>query len=534
MARELRYRAGMNTLVLLATLIASAVLPAQAQSTDVPDGTQISSAQVSGLELTKLSPELQEAIGKLAGTPLNRQQLRELAARIEAEQPRYVAALRVTAAPDGGAKVVFVVARMRDPEHQANVNTKYIVAAAKVTGVSDKDISPEVRADLQALIGKPLDADQAERLETRLKAAFPDYDVTRTTDRGDTPGQITLIYALKKSESARWLRFQPLKSNALYHSDQGWGAYVDVPIGTRDIRVTPLFALDTADDLVEEYSGLGVRFETRKLGTERLGASFEWSWFDQSWRDQTVAALALNPGLPGLYEDRTTLTPLLTFAITRHLSLAGGVSIVELDPFDPLEMPLSIPESRMANAAVGSIGYNLRNGSARTGNPWTGNSATRRHLFDAAFTVRSGMAELESDYAYTRSVGSAVYSYEWARHQVIVSGLAGVINGDAPLFERFTLGDSRTLRGWNKYDIAPAGGDQVVHASVEYRYRVLALFVDTGSVWNKGGERQFRVSTGFGVHTGPFFMTVGFPVNTDDLRAVFTIGLRMPLVVSLR
>jgi hypothetical protein len=366
--------------------------------------------------------------------------------------------------------------------------------------------------------GQTADPEEAERLETRLKAEFPDYDVTRRTVRGSQSGRVTLVFDLRRSESSRYLRFEPLKSNALYHSDQGWGAYLDAGIGGgRDFRFTPIFALDAADDLVEEYSGVGLRFETRTLGTERLGASLEWSWFDQSWRDQTLSALAVNPGLPGLYEDRTTLTPLVKFALTRQLWISGGVSIVELDPLDS---PFSIPESRMANAAIGSIGYNL----------WHRPSGGGRHGFDAIFTVRSGMKELESDLEYTRSFGQAGYSYQWGKHRVLMSGMGGVISGDAPLFERFTLGDSRTLRGWNKYDIAPAGTDQMVHASVEYRYRILALFLDSGAVWNKGEERQFRVSTGFGITSGPFFMTVGFPINTDNLRAVFTIGIRAPFV----
>ena len=68
--------------------------------------------------------------------------------------------------------------------------------------------------------------------------------------------------------------------------------------------------------------------------------------------------------------------------------------------------------------------------------------------------------------------------------------------GDAPLFERFTLGDSTTLRGWDKNDIAPAGADRMFHSSIEYRYTGLALFLDVGSVWDAGTERQVRVSTG--------------------------------------
>ena len=106
------------------------------------------------------------------------------------------------------------------------------------------------------------------------------------------------------------------------------------------------------------------------------------------------------------------------------------------------------------------------------------------------------------------------------------SGMAGGITGHAPL-ERFTLGDSATLVGWDKYDIAPVGGDRVVYSSIEYRYTGLSLFLDVGSVWDANTERRVRVSAGFGFHAGPAYLVVGFPLNTDALRAVFTMGVRL-------
>ena len=81
--------------------------------------------------------------------------------------------------------------------------------------------------------------------------------------------------------------------------------------------------------------------------------------------------------------------------------------------------------------------------------------------------------------------------------------MAGGISGDAPLFERFSLGDSRTLRGWDKYDIAPAGGDRMFHTSLEYRYRGLALFLDSGSVWDDGSDARVRVAAGYRLPPGP-------------------------------
>ncbi len=498
----------MNRFRLLVTLLLMPLLTVSAQVTEAPEGATISSAQVSGLDLGKLSPGLQADIAALRGTPLVRENLRLLAARIEDEQPRFVAAVRAVRDPDGEVRVVFVVAHTRDSE--ANINARYVVESVETKGVPDGAISKQLRDEMQALVGRRLDA-EADRLETRLKESLPDYDVDRSIKRGSQQGQIRLVFEMRRSESTRWLRFEPLKSKYLYHSAQGWGGYLDLPIGGGDFRVTPSIAIDNRDDLLEEYSGFGIRLETRKIGTERLGASLEWSTFDNKWQPQTLTAIDdLAPGIPAAYEQRTTFASQVTFAFTPHVAVSGGVSISELEP-------LSVPtDSPMANAAVGSIGYHQQ----------FKQNMGATHDVDARFAVRAGTDALESDLVYERYLASGSYWYRWGKHTVLASGMGGTISGQAPLFERFSLGDSATLRGWNKYDIAPAGGDRMFHTSVEYRYGGLALFLDTGSVWDRDTDRKVRVATGFGFHSGPFFMTVGIPVNTDDLKAVFTIGLR--------
>jgi outer membrane translocation and assembly module TamA len=218
--------------------------------------------------------------------------------------------------------------------------------------------------------------------------------------------------------------------------------------------------------------------------------------------------------VPPPYRNRMTVTPLLKFALTKRLTVGGGVSITELDALDE-----SSSDSRMANAAIGMVTFNQQWNRA----PGAG------HRLHAAFTVRAGTDSLESNLVYERYLGQADYTFHWDKHRLSASAMFGSTTGAAPLFERFSLGDSQTLRGWNKYDIAPAGGDRMFHTSLEYRYRLLSLFLDSGSVWDTGRERKVRFSTGFGFTPGPAFFTVGFPLNTGEFRAVFTMGVRASL-----
>jgi outer membrane translocation and assembly module TamA len=203
---------------------------------------------------------------------------------------------------------------------------------------------------------------------------------------------------------------------------------------------------------------------------------------------------------------------LLKFAVSPEISIAAGVSISELKALAPAT------DSQMANAAVASVDFDRR---------WEQTSdATHRAV--ASFGVRAGSRSLESDLAYTRYLGQGSYRFDFGRHHVQATGMAGGITGHAPLFERFALGDSTTLRGWDKFDISPAGGDRVAYSSIEYRYTGLTLFLDVGSVWDANTARHVRVSTGFGFHGGPAFAVVGFPLNTDNLTAVLAVGLRIP------
>jgi hypothetical protein len=506
----------MKALAFALALLVFLAVPARAQEVEPPDGSRIASVQITGIDPDRLSPGLRDDINKLVGTPLSRVQVRELAARIEAEQPRVAVGIRLNSDPAGAANVAFVVGRLRDDQKDANVNARYNVESVTIRGLSEDLVSQGLRDDLHALIGQPFDADLADRLGERLRGEFPRYVIQHRTTRGNQPGLIKLIYEATRVETSRLLRFEPIEGNAIYHSDLGWGAVLPMAIGDADFRVTPILALDSFEELAEEYTGFGVRVESRKVGSDRLGLMFEWAGYDTKWRDRALVAFAARPDVPGPYGSRMNFTPLLKFAITPEFGVAAGVDVVELGSF------IEDGPSQMANAATGSLRFNQR---------WKPKSGGT-HQMGAVFNARAGLASLQSDYVYERYFGQIDYAWNTKEQRVQLSAMGGNIQGVAPAFERFTLGNSLTLRGWNKEDLAPIGANRMFSATVEYHYKFVMTFFDAGSVWDAGMTRKIRTSAGVGAVFGSFYSVVGFPLNTDDFSATFSIGFRFGVTPS--
>src|SRR5262249_17244879 len=154
----------------------------------------------------------QEDIARVAGGPLDRRSLGDLAARIEEEQPRYVAAVRVTSV-DSSVRVVFVVAHMRDQDQRGDANARYLIERVETRGIDESRVEAELSNELQTLVGTPLGSEEVDKIQDRIRAAFPDYDVSRRVSRGYRSGAIRLRFIFEQRESARWLRFTPMKTD---------------------------------------------------------------------------------------------------------------------------------------------------------------------------------------------------------------------------------------------------------------------------------------------------------------------------------
>src|SRR5262245_18968336 len=118
---------------------------------------------------------------------------------------------------------------------------------------------------------------------------------------------------------------------------------------------------------------------------------------NDSWTQATLDALALNPQIPPAYDTRTTITSVLTFALTRHFRISGGISAVELEPLE--ESPFT--DSQLVTRVIAAFGYDQE---------WEAGSSS--HRLGATFALRSATEALGSDLIYTRYFGEAGYRYE--------------------------------------------------------------------------------------------------------------------------
>jgi hypothetical protein len=279
---------------------------------------------------------------------------------------------------------------------------------------------------------------------------------------------------------------------------------------TNDILVTPIIPIDNGDDLIEEYSGFGLRFESRNVGTERLGVFFEWSTYDQQWQDVTLAAMALRPDLAPLYRNRMNVTPLVKFAVTPHVTVGGGVAITELDSL------VEPGPSRMANAGIGFITFH---------DQWQTDSGLRQRL-EASFRTHAGARSLQSDLVYQRYFMRADYA--------VGSGRQGRRVRDGR-DDRRRCADVRAVL--HRRHPHPARVEQVGdHArrrqslfatTLEYRYRGLMMFFDSGSVWDTGVEQHLRFSTGVGFNR-PGVRHPGIPAEYRSVPGGVRDGLSLP------
>jgi hypothetical protein len=400
------------------------------------------------------------------------------------------------------------IALARAPQADTNVNTRYKVASVTVTGVDEAKISQPLRDDIQKLVGNRYDPDATDDLADRLRKELHGFTVNVKVKRGDEPDSVTVVFEAERAQRPR--RFDVRLAPLLYSTTDGFSAAI-VPGFETHHNVISFGFVSSADELLERNIGILLRYEHHKVGTSKVGVGIEYDYFHPSFEPETEAALLLEPQVPGIYRTRENFAPSISFLPIPDIKLTFGAS------FQTLEMQYPAPYDQAANAFT--FGAQLRH-EVR---PRHG----LRHAIGADYTVRAATSSLESDLVYTRQWVASDYTITVGRQLFGFHFQGGHTSGTPPLFERFSLGNTMTLRGWDKFDVAPIGGTRLAYGSLEYRYRPIHIFYDVGAVWDAGQTAEVKHAMGIGLGwKNGFFASLGFPLRYHDVTPVFMIGFR--------
>ena len=397
------------------------------------------------------------------------------------------------------------------PEQDMNVNARYTVESVELAGDNSPTISTGLRGELTRLVGEKLNPAALDDLARRIRRELHVRAVTHRLLRGQTPEHVRVVFDVRGTPA----KFEASVPKLVYRSDAGLSGAVE---GTATVgaHAFTLGVVSDGDVLAERYSGIVARYEDKRLSSDRVRFRLDFESYRDQWNPATVQALD-QPGAAadtsGIYRTRQNIQPLVTFVISR--GAPGTVNLSLGASFERFQTQFPAARTESSNAMVTTLRYHRRlEGSGANQQEW-----------DAGYSLRAATSSLGSDFAFARHQGDVRYAYIWGRSQILDGFTAGEITGRAPLYERFILGDSSMLRGWNRFEIDPLGGSRVVHNSLEYRYRLFDVFYDSGAIWDEGQTAVLRHSVGVGVRQNGLYAALAFPIKEGHIEPVFMVGM---------
>ncbi len=407
------------------------------------------------------------------------------------------------------ALAVAVLARAESADEPTtadlNVNSRYTIESIDFANQQTYALSGALAEEMHRLIGERLNEDALGRLARRITEELRARSVTFRVVRGDQPAHVKVMFDVDKRPGD----FDFAVSHFSYTTYQGWSGAAQAT-GTLGQNALSFAVLSNGDDLVERYSGISARYDRLAFGTPRIRLGLEFDAYAELFNNRVTSS----PD-DGAYRTRTNVEPTVTFVLSKPLTMTAGLS------FERMQNEFPAAGAGAANAVIYTLRYHRR---------WLEPDSSLEDL-DAAYHLRAATSLLGSDFGYTRHAFSMRYTRRHDRHSVEVAVMAGLIYGRAPLFERFVLGNSTTLRGWDKYDLDPLGGNRMAHGSLTYGYRIMRVFYDTGAVWDSGKARVERHSAGVGITTGlkllakdALLFAVAFPLRQGHVEPVFVAG----------
>lgn len=396
-----------------------------------------------------------------------------------------------------------------------NVNSRYTVESVDLNNQRHYRLSTSILDEMHRLIGARLNDAAVKRLANKIRGELRAHDVTFKLLRGGNPESVKVLFEVEKGQSD----FDVSIPKFAYNSREG-GTGVGEVTARIGANAFSFAGLSDGDSLAERFSGIQAKYERLSLASDRVSVGFEFDAYHEQYNQSTLAAVETGGDASslgaGAYRSRMNFEPSATFVLAKPLTLTIGFS------FERLQPQLSAAPSESANAVINTLRYHQR---------WIDSDDTNQEL-DAGYNLRAATRSLGSDLAYTRHAVNVRYVLMHDHQLIEVALVAGVIYGRAPLFERFVLGDNTTLRGWDKYDLDPLGGNRMIHGSVTYGYRVVRVFYDTGAVWEQGTAPEAKHSAGVGISSGlglfqkgAVLVAVAFPIRQGRVEPVFIAGM---------
>ncbi len=399
-----------------------------------------------------------------------------------------------------------------------NVNSRYTIESINFVDQHEYKLSTSALDEIRHLVGAKVSTEALDRLAMRIRGELRAHDVTFKLARGLDPESVRVLIQVDHAGGS----FNASVPNLAYNSALGF-------TGTGELSSTigpnafTFRMLRDSDTLIERFSGVQAKYERALSANGRIRLAFEFDGYEDQYAPSTLAALdaphsSSQSSLsgPGAYGSRLNYEPSATFVLAAPLTLTVGLSFEQLNG-----LPMAA-RSESAHAVINSLRYRQR---------WATSGDSTQEL-DAGYSLRAATTVLASDLAYTRHVAHLKYNYSSRTQSVEVKMIAGAIYGQAPLFERFALGDSTLLRGWNKYELDPLGGNRLAYGSVTYGYHMMRVFYDTGSVWDQGKSPEVKESVGVGVSSGlgvfekgAFLVALAFPLGQTHVTPVLIAGM---------
>ncbi len=402
-----------------------------------------------------------------------------------------------------------------------NINSRYTIESIHFVDHRDYKLSTSAREEIRRLVGAKVSTEALDRLTARIQRELRAHEVTFKLTRGVLPDSVRVLIQVDHAGGSIEASIPALT----YNSQLGFTGMGEIASTIGPNTFTFRIGRST-DSLIERYSGVQAGYERSLTSNGRIRIGFEFDGYADGYDPATLVALEDESTLrssslgAGAYSSRLNYEPSATFVLAEPLTYTVGFSFEQLNGLIP-GLP-SAARSESANAVVNTLHYHQR---------WRDLSDSTQEL-DAGYSLRAATTLLSSDLAYTRHLAHLQYNYSNRTQSVEVTMMAGAIYGQAPLFERFALGNSELLRGWNMYDLDPLGGNRLAYGSVTYGYRMMRVFFDSGSVWDQGKAPELKESAGIGISSGlgvlekgAFLLALAFPLRQGPLIPVLIAGM---------